>query len=211
MATAVAGAILGIDPFDQPDVEAQKVKTRELTTGYEKSGALPPETPFLVADGIALFADASNAAALKSGATSLSGVLKAHLRRAGAGDYVALLAYIDRNPAHSDALQRMRRMIRDHLRTATCLGFGPRFLHSTGQVYKGGPNSGVILQITCEDAADVAVPGQAYSFGVVKAAQARGDFDVLAERGRRLLRVHLSADLDAGLTLLAQAIEEALK
>jgi transaldolase/glucose-6-phosphate isomerase len=210
MATAVAGAILGIDPFDQPDVEAQKVKTRELTTGYEKSGALPPETPFLVADGIALFADASNAAALKSGATSLSGVLKAHLRRAGAGDYVALLAYIDRNPAHSDALQRMRRMIRDHLRTATCLGFGPRFLHSTGQVYKGGPNSGVILQITCEDAADLAVPGQDYSFGVVKAAQARGDFDVLAERGRRLLRVHLSADLDAGLETLGRAIEQAL-
>jgi len=211
MATAVAGAILGINPFDQPDVEAQKVKTRELTTAYEKSGALPPETPFFVADGIALFADPVNAAALKSGATSLSGVLKAHLGRAGAGDYVALLAYIDRNRAHSEALQRMRRMIRDHLRTATCLGFGPRFLHSTGQVYKGGPNSGVILQITCEDAADLAVPGQAYSFGVVKAAQARGDFDVLAERGRRLLRVHLSADLDAGLTLLAQAIEQALK
>jgi transaldolase / glucose-6-phosphate isomerase len=211
MATAVAGAILGINPFDQPDVEAQKVKTRELTAAYEKSGALPPETPFFVADGIALFADSANAAALKPGATSLSGVLKAHLGRAGAGDYVALLAYIDRNPAHTETLQRMRRTIRDHTRTATCLGFGPRFLHSTGQVYKGGPNSGVILQITCEDAADLAVPGQAYSFGVVKAAQARGDFDVLAERGRRLLRVHLPADLKAGLAMLAQAIEQALK
>ncbi len=211
MATAVAGAIIGINPFDQPDVEAQKVKTRELTASYEKSGALPPETPFAVVDGVALFADPVNAAALKSGTMSLSGVLKAHLGRAGAGDYVALLAYIDRNPSHTEALQAMRRVIRDRLRTATCLGFGPRFLHSTGQVYKGGPNSGVILQITCEDATDLAVPGQAYSFGVVKAAQARGDFDVLAERGRRLLRVHLSADLDAGLTLLAQAIEEALK
>ena len=123
---------------------------------------------------------------------------------------MALLAYIDRNPADIQALQRMRRMIRDHLRTATCLGFGPRFLHSTGQVYKGGPNSGVILQITCEDAADLAVPGQAYSFGVVKAAQARGDFDVLAERGRRLLRVHLPADLDAGLKTLDRALEQAL-
>ncbi len=211
MATAVAGAILGINPFDQPDVEAQKVKTRELTASYEKSGALPPETPFFAAQGIALFADPANALALKSATTSLSGVLKAHLGRAGAGDYVALLAYIDRNPAHTEALQRMRRMLRDHLRTATCLGFGPRFLHSTGQTYKGGPNSGVFVQITCEDAADLAVPGQAYSFGVVKAAQARGDFDVLAERGRRLLRVHLPADLDAGLKTLAQAIEQALK
>ena len=199
MATAVAGAMLAINPFDQPDVEAQKVKTRELTTAYEKSGALPPETPFFVADGISLFADPANAAALKTGTTSLAGALKAHLGRAGAGDYVALLAYIDRNPAHTEALTRLRRIIRDRLRTATCLGFGPRFLHSTGQVYKGGPNSGVVLQITCEDGADLAVPGQAYSFGIVKAAQARGDFDVLAERGRRLLRVHLPADLDAGL------------
>src|SRR4029077_20019517 len=99
MATAVAAAILGINPFDQPDVEAQKIKTRELTTAYEKSGALPPEEPFLVADGVALFADPANAASLKSAATSLSGALKAHLGRAGAGDYVALLAYIDRNPA----------------------------------------------------------------------------------------------------------------
>jgi transaldolase/glucose-6-phosphate isomerase len=211
MATAVAGAMLGINPFDQPDVEAQKIKTRELTTAYEKSGALPPETPFFVADGIALFAETVDAAGLKFGATSLAGVLKAHLGRAGAGDYVALLAYIDRNPAHTEALQHMRRVIRDRLRAATCLGFGPRFLHSTGQVYKGGPNSGVVVQITCEDAADLAVPGQAYSFGVVKAAQARGDFDVLAERGRRLLRVHLPADLEAGLNTLGHALEQALK
>jgi transaldolase / glucose-6-phosphate isomerase len=210
MATAVAGVILGINPFDQPDVEAQKVKTRELTAAYEKSGALPPEEPFFTGDRIAVFADPASAAPLKSGATSLSGVLKAHLGRAGAGDYVALLAYIDRNPAHTEALQAMRRMIRDRLRTATCLGFGPRFLHSTGQTYKGGPNSGVFLQITCDDGADLAVPGQAYSFGVVKAAQARGDLEVLAEHGRRLLRVHLTADLDAGLKTLGRGLAEAL-
>jgi len=209
MATAVAGAMLRINPFDQPDVEAQKIKTRELTASYEKSGALPPETAFFAAGGISLFADPANAAALGS-ATSLAGALKAHLGRAGAGDYVALLAYIDRNPAHTEALAQIRRMIRDRLRVATCLGFGPRFLHSTGQVYKGGPNSGVVVQITCDDAADLAVPGQEYSFGVVKAAQARGDFDVLAERGRRLLRVHLPADLDAGLTALGRALEQAL-
>ena len=209
MATAVAGSIIAIDPFDQPDVEAQKVKTRELTSAYEKSGKLPAETPFFAADGLSLFADPANEAALK--ATSLEGVLKAHLARVGAGDYVALLAYIDRNPAHIETLQAVRRRIRDKTRAATCLGFGPRFLHSTGQAYKGGPNSGVFIQITCDDAADLAVPGQAYSFGVVKAAQAQGDFDVLAERGRRLLRVHLPADVDSGLKVLARAIEQALQ
>jgi transaldolase / glucose-6-phosphate isomerase len=208
MATAVAGAIIGINPFDQPDVEVQKIKTRELTAAYEQSGALPAETPFLTADGIKLFADEKNAAALQS--ATLVGALKAHFGRIGAGDYVALLAYIDRNSAHTEALQRLRRLIRDKTRAATCLGFGPRFLHSTGQVYKGGPNSGVILQITCDDGTDLAVPGQKYTFGVVKAAQARGDLGVLAERGRRLLRVHLPVDVEAGLAALARAINEAL-
>ena len=211
MATAVAGSIIGINPFDQPDVEAQKVKTRELTAAYEKSGKLPPETPLLTVDGIALFADPQNAAALTPQATTLASVLKAHLARAHAGDYVALLAYIERNVAHTAILQRLRRMIRDRTRAATCVGFGPRFLHSTGQAYKGGPNSGVFLQITADVAEDVPVPGQRYSFGVVKAAQARGDFDVLAERGRRLLRVHLPANTEGGLKILAKAVEDALQ
>jgi transaldolase / glucose-6-phosphate isomerase len=211
MATAVAGSVLGINPFDQPDVEAQKVKTRELTAAYEKTGKLPPEEPFVTADGIALYGDPENAKALKGAATGLSAVLKAHFARGHAGDYVALLAYIERNPAHSEALTRLRRMIRDRTRAATCVGFGPRFLHSTGQAYKGGPNSGVILQITADDAEDLPVPGQRYSFGTVKAAQARGDFDVLAERGRRLLRVHLPADIEAGLKTLTKAIEQALQ
>jgi transaldolase/glucose-6-phosphate isomerase len=211
MATAVAGAILGINPFDQPDVEAQKIRTRELTAAYERTGALPSEAPLLTDGDIQVFADPANAATLKEGTTGLTGVLKAHLGRVGAGDYVALLAYIDRSPAHVETLQRLRRMIRDQTRAATCVGFGPRFLHSTGQAYKGGPNSGVFLQITCDDAEDLEVPGQAYTFGVVKAAQARGDFDVLAERGRRLLRVHLPADTDAGLKTLARAVEQALR
>jgi len=202
---------MGINPFDQPDVEAQKVKTRELTAAYENSGKLPPEEPFFTADGIALYADPANSDVLKRPATTLPAILKAHLARAQAGDYVALLAYIERNPAHSEALTRLRRMIRDRTRAATCLGFGPRFLHSTGQAYKGGPNSGVILQITADDAEDLPVPGQRYTFGVVKAAQARGDFDVLADRGRRLLRVHLTQDVEAGLKTLTKAIEQALQ
>jgi transaldolase/glucose-6-phosphate isomerase len=210
MATAVAGSIIGINPFDQPDVEASKVKTRELTTAYEETGALPAERPFFSGDGFALYADARNTAALQPQATTLAAALKAHLGRVGTGDYVALLAYIERNPAHIATLQALRRTIRDRTRAATCLGFGPRFLHSTGQAYKGGPNSGVFLQITCEDATDLSVPGQKYTFGVVKAAQARGDFDVLAERGRRALRVHIAGDLEPGLAALARAVEQAL-
>jgi transaldolase/glucose-6-phosphate isomerase len=212
IATATAGAILGINPFDQPDVEASKVKTRALTEAYEKTGALPSETPILTDHGIALFADQRNADALaaKASAQSLDAYVAAHLARLGAGDYCALLAYIEHGPAQLRALTEMRRIIRDRTRVATCVGFGPRFLHSTGQAYKGGPNSGVFLQVTCEEAKDLPVPGQRYSFGIVKAAQARGDFDVLAERGRRALRVHLGADVDAGLMRLFEAVERAM-
>src|SRR5207245_6472115 len=126
------------------------------------------------------------------------------------GDYFALLAYIEMNDAHENILQSARHAVRDRKHVATCLGFGPRFLHSTGQAYKGGPNTGVFLQITCDDAADLPVPGQKYTFGVVKAAQARGDFRVLAERGRRALRVHLGKDLQAGLVVLQAAFRKAL-
>ena len=151
MATAVAGSIIGINPFDQPDVEASKVKTRDLTTAYEKTGSLPDEKPFFSEAAFKLFADPRNEAELAPKATSLTAALKAHLVRIGAGDYAALLAYIERNPAHIEAMQNLRRMIRDRTKAATCVGFGPRFLHSTGQAYKGGPNSGVFLQITCDD------------------------------------------------------------
>src|SRR5215471_8164907 len=211
MATAVAGSIIGINPFDQPDVEAAKVKTRDLTAAYEKSRALPEQHAFFDGDGIKLFADPRNESELKPQATSLAAALKAHFGRIGAGDYAALLAYIDRSPAHIDAIQRLRRIIRDRTKAATCVGFGPRFQHSTGQAYKGGPNSGVFLQITCDDPDDLPVPGQSYTFGIVKEAQARGDFDVLAERGRRALRAHITGDLSAGLDRLARAVEQALQ
>jgi transaldolase / glucose-6-phosphate isomerase len=212
MATAVAGAVLGINPFNQPDVEAAKVKTRELTAAFEKSGALPPEEPAMSSAQVDLYTDERNAAALrKAGADGdLASWLKAHLSRAHAHDYVALLAYVERNAAHIDALQTMRLAVRDKRHVATCAEFGPRFLHSTGQAYKGGPDSGVFLQITSDDAKDLPVPGQKASFGVIKAAQARGDFDVLTERGRRALRVHLKGDLKAGLNALDRAIRQAL-
>jgi transaldolase/glucose-6-phosphate isomerase len=211
VATAVAGSILGINPFDQPDVEASKVATRRLTDEYERTGRLPAEAPILEEAGIRLFADAENAGALAAGPEpSLVGALRAHLGRLRPGDYFAILAYLEMSAANEQPLQAVRLAVRDARRVATCLGFGPRFLHSTGQAYKGGPNTGVFLQITCDDAADLAVPGRGYTFGVVKAAQARGDFQVLAERKRRILRVHLPADVRAGLATLRGAIGEAL-
>ena len=208
-ATAVAGSILGIHPFDQPDVEASKIATRKLTDEYEKTGALPSETPIFTADGIELFTDGKNSAALAkmaNGTPTLAGYLEAHLNRLNEGDYFALLAYIEMNEAHERVLQEIRQAVRDVRRVATCLEFGPRFLHSTGQAYKGGPNTGVFLQITCDNAVDVPVPGRKYTFGVVKAAQARGDFDVLVGRDRRALRMHLGADVAAGLSTLRTAL-----
>ena len=209
IATAVAGAIIGINAFNQPDVEASKTETRKLTTEYESSGKLPPESPFFAGDGAKLYADRTNATALKGGA-ALADFLKKHLARIGAGDYFGVLGYITMNEPHEEALQAIRLAVRDNKKVATVLGFGPRFLHSTGQAYKGGPNTGVFLQITCDDAMDILVPGQTYTFGVVKAAQARGDFAVLAERGRRALRVHLGKDVAAGLATLTNAVHEAL-
>jgi transaldolase / glucose-6-phosphate isomerase len=213
-ATAVAGSILGINPFDQPDVEASKIATRKLTDAYEKNGALPAETPIFTGDGITLFTDEKNAADLAKmlkGNHTLEGYLEAHLSRLRPGDYFALLAYIEMNEAHEKVLQAMRHVVRDTRHIATCLEFGPRFLHSTGQAYKGGPNTGVFLQITCDDAFDLAVPGQKYTFGVVKAAQARGDFEVLVERKRRALRAHLGADVAAHLATLQAAFVSALR
>ena len=211
IATAVAGAIIGINAFNQPDVEASKIVTRNLTSEYEKTGSLPAEKPILEDGGVKLFTDDKNAAALAAGGdATLAGYLKTHLGRIHGGDYFAVLGYIQMNAEHEAALQAIRHAVRDRKHVATCLGFGPRFLHSTGQAYKGGPNSGVFLQITCDDSVELPVPGQKYTFGIVKAAQARGDFQVLAERGRRALRVHLGSNLKAGLSTLRAAVEKAL-
>lgn len=211
-ATAVAGSVLGINPFDQPDVEASKVETRRLTDAVEAAGALPAEQPFLSAGGMDFFADERNAADLLAAATERSpaGLLRAHLDRLVAGDYFALLAYLPMNDANEATLQRMRHRVRDARQVATTMGFGPRYLHSTGQAYKGGPNNGVFLQVTRASLQDLPVEGRRYSFGVVQAAQARGDFAVLSARGRRALRIHLpSADAES-LAALDAAFENAL-
>jgi hypothetical protein len=186
VAVAVAGLVMDINPFNQPDVESAKIETRVLTAAYEQTGKLPERKPVLEDRGIKLYATEAYAATLKATApaVTLAGFLRAHLS--------------------------FRHRVRDQKRVATCLGFGPRFLHSTGQDYKGGPNTGVFLQITEDHAVDVEIPGQKLSFGVVIDAQAAGDLAVLESRGRRAIRVHLGADITAGLKTLAAAIDEAL-
>lgn len=192
IATAVAGSMMGINPFDQPDVEASKLATRKLTTEYEETGSLPAETPLRISD------------------QDLPERLRHLLQSISPGDYFALLAYVQMTPEHEAILGEARLLIRNRFKVATCLGFGPRFLHSTGQAYKGGPNTGVFLQITADDANDLPVPGQKYSFGVVKSAQARGDLQVLEERGRRCLRLHLGTNVKHGLSKLSEAVWSAL-
>ena len=209
-ATAVAGSIMDINPFNQPDVEAAKIEAKKLTEEYEKTGELPKETPFYEADGIKLFSSDKYAEQLNTYVgkeKSLKNYLEAHLAHLQENDYFAILAYIERDEENEKLLQSIREKVLESKLVATCLGFGPRFLHSTGQAYKGGSNEGVFLQITSEDAKDFDVPDQKYTFGVVKAAQARGDFQVLLDRNRRALRVHLGSDVAKGLENLNKLIE----
>ncbi|MET3713477.1 transaldolase/glucose-6-phosphate isomerase [Sphingomonas trueperi] len=204
IATAIAGAVIGIDPFDQPDVEDAKVATRTLVDAYEASGTLDPEQPIAETADFALYA--SKGQSLSGSPASL---LRDHFAALVPGDYAGFLAYIERNDADTAALTAMRIAVRDAKRVATVAGFGPRFLHSTGQAYKGGPAGGVFLTITREPDPDLAVPGRKASFGTVQIAQARGDTDVLAERGRRVLRVHLKRG-GGGLQALVSAVLAAL-
>lgn len=206
-ATAVAGSLMQINPFNQPDVESAKIEARKITDEYEQTGSLPAEEPFFERDGIKLFSSPEYATKLTSnGENTAISILQAHLAQIATGDYFGLLAYIQMNPENERSLQRLRESVLARYNVATCLGFGPRFLHSTGQAYKGGANNGVFLQITSDDAFDLEVPQQTYTFGVVKAAQSRGDFQVLLDRDRRALRVHLGSDVEVGLRQLCNLI-----
>ncbi|MGD9590177.1 MAG: bifunctional transaldolase/phosoglucose isomerase [Pyrinomonadaceae bacterium] len=207
-ATAVAGSIMGLNPFNQPDVEAAKTEARKITDAYEVSGELPKEEPFFNDGNISLFSRPNYAAELENAADerSLAGFLEAHLWNLAENDYFAILAFIEMDQEHEDVLQQIRSNVLVQYKVATCLGFGPRFLHSTGQAYKGGPDNGVFLQITADDPVDLPVPGQKYSFGIVESAQARGDFQVLLDRGRRALRAHISGDVKAGLERLLEVM-----
>lgn len=212
-ATAVAGSIIGINAFNQPDVEASKVRAKELTTEFEETGKISLPEPIIETDGIKLFTDNINAGELKTrlmGEPSVETYIQAHLSRIEAGDYVDLAAFFEMSDEHLNALQESRELIRNSKKVATCLGFGPRFLHSTGQAYKGGPNTGVFFQITADHPHDLDVPGHKYTFGLVIQAQAQSDFEVLVKRSRRALHIHLGSDIKAGLAKLHSIFKKAL-
>ena len=215
MATAVVGSLLRLNPFVQPDVDASKVAARRVTGEFEESGELPGATPIFEAAGIKLFSSADTGPVLGPVRTttdpSLASYLGSHLGTLAEGDYFCIQAYVEMSRDHEAVLSQIRDLVRDRKHVATCSGFGPRFLHSTGQLHKGGPPTGVFLQITCDDEKDLPVPGRSYSFGVVKAAQASGDMTVLSERGRRVLRAHIEGNLTDGFDRLREAIREAFE
>jgi glucose-6-phosphate isomerase len=225
MATAVAGSIIGINPFNQPDVEESKVLAVKLLTEYQHTGKLEVPNFICSSDELTIFMDDRNQAEIRDLLSkdlspdqqepgqelSVESVLQAHFSRIKPGDYVNLSAFIEMSDAHTELLQQCRTLIRDEKKIATCFGFGPRFLHSTGQDYKGGPNTGVFLQITAEHAMDLPIPGLDYTFGLVIDAQAEGDFNTLVKRKRRVLRVHLGKNVAQGLQALYKYIKSALQ
>jgi transaldolase/glucose-6-phosphate isomerase len=204
MAIAVASHRLGINPFDQPDVEAAKRIARKAVAAYKKRGSLPVETPFLIKDGIEVYG--------KGAAAQPAEALMAFVAQAKPGGYVALQAFLEPTPEIDAALQALRMGLRDQLRLATTRGYGPRFLHSTGQLHKGDAGKGLFIQLTAADARDASIPDEAGSaassitFGMLKAAQALGDRRALAKAGRRVLRFHLGTDAVKGLKRLHAAI-----
>ncbi|MGB7623340.1 MAG: bifunctional transaldolase/phosoglucose isomerase [Terriglobia bacterium] len=202
-ATAIAGALLGINAFDQPNVQESKDNTKRVLEQFQHSGHLPEQTVVASSGGLRLFSD-------RKSADPLVRQVAAHFSQAREGDYIALMAYLDRTEACQELLQRIRMHLRDTLRLATTLGFGPRFLHSTGQLHKGGPNRGLFLQITADDDQDLEIPGEAYTFGILKQAQAIGDMQSLAVHQRRALRVHLGLPVEASLKQLLRVIEDAV-
>jgi glucose-6-phosphate isomerase len=203
-ATAVAGLVLGVNPFDQPNVQESKDNTKRLLGEFKLRGTLPEAGPIFVEGPICLYGDEASAAAV-CGARGLGEALTAHLARTKAGDYVAVTAYLQATPAHAEALSAIRHHIRDRLKVATTLGYGPRFLHSTGQLHKGGGDNGVFLQFTADDPVDLPIPGESHTFGVMKAAQALGDLQSLQSRKRRALRIHIAGPIEAGLRRVEEA------
>jgi transaldolase/glucose-6-phosphate isomerase len=202
MATATAGAVLGINAFDQPNVKESKDNTNRLLAAYEERGSLPEEAPALTEGPLSLY--------LKDGPGPAAAALARFLGQAQPGDYVALLAYLTEEPAIETALEDLRHLLRDRLHLAATVGYGPRYLHSTGQLHKGGPNTGVFLELTADDASELPIPGQPYNFKVLKRAQALGDLESLRRHGRRVLRVHLSGKTAPALGRLRSALEAAL-
>ena len=204
VATAIAGQRLGINPFDQPNVESAKTQARSMIEEYRESGELPAPEPTVREAGVTVYSDGA--------AKTVQGALTAFLEGVTPGDYVALQAYVQPSDGTTGALQRLRVRLRDRLRLATTVGYGPRFLHSTGQLHKGDAGNGLFVQITADDERDAAIPDEAgeesssISFGVLKEAQALGDRQALLEAGRRVIRLHLEGDVPDEIDRITEGI-----
>ncbi len=214
--TAVAGQLLGINPFDEPNVTESKNNTNRLLDVFNKEGKLPETHPVLTEQAVGLYASAETAALLDKlvaergyNGAQLADHIAAFLSLARSGDYIAVMAYTTMTPEHVEALEAIRRRVRHTFKRAVTLGFGPRFLHSTGQLHKGGPNTGVFVQITVADHADPMIPQATFGFSTLKQAQAAGDMISLQEHGRRAIRLHITGDVTAGLRAVEAAVEAA--
>ena len=211
LATALTGALLEINPFDQPNVQESKDNTKNLLEVYRKERKLPEQELLFEGNGCRIYGDSKTKTVLQPESETLTGYVGAHLSQANKGDYVALTAYIPETGAHAQLLSEIRAQIRSALKTATTVGYGPRFLHSTGQLHKGGADNGIFIQITATDSQDLSIPGEPYTFGVLKQAQALGDFQSLARRNRRVIRFHLGQDIETGLKTLLSVVKEAVE
>jgi len=209
MATAIACAVMGVNPFDEPNVTEAKQATQAVLSRYLDEGTLPARQSLASGAHLEVEAPAWLAETLrrKANGGEPPAWLAALLAHARAGDYVALLAYLHRTPERHARLEKLRLACRAATRLATTLGYGPRFLHSTGQYHKGGPANGLFVQFTADEGDDLPIPGERYGFGVLRAAQAMGDYQVLGRRERRVLRIHLGRDVERGLDLLIEAVE----
>jgi len=201
IATAVAGSILDINPFNQPNVEEAKQLAIKITEEYDETQRLPEAQPFIIEEGFSLYTDEKNLQILKQTISqeSIHDYIHAHLHRLKKNDYFNISAFIEMSADNLALLQACRLWVRDNKKVATCLGFGPRFLHSTGQLYKGGPNIGVFIQIIADHKKDIQVPHHKYTFGKVITAQAQADFSVMSKQDRRILQIHLGHDVRQGL------------
>jgi glucose-6-phosphate isomerase len=210
IATAVVGAVLQINPFDEPNVQESKDNTRIVLDQYLRSGEMPTGEPEAVDDGIALYLEGHTQSQLAGAGDQVHEFVAAHVGQAAPPGYVAIIAFIPPSEERDRQLARLRKAIRDKTRAATTVGYGPRFLHSTGQLHKGGPPTGIFVQITCEDEVDIDIPGTKFGFSILKQAQALGDLEALQSRKRPVIRVHLSDDVTANLRRLVDEVEAAL-
>jgi hypothetical protein len=203
VATAYVGAILGINPFNQPNVQESKDNTNRLLARVREEGRLLEEKPALEKEPLSFFTQEKYASAME--------MLRTFFAQAHPGDYMALLAYLPEVPSTDRVLKTIQAELRDGLRIATTQGYGPRYLHSTGQYHKGGPKTGLFLELTASESLRVPIPRQPYTFGVFERAQALGDLEALRKHGQRAMRIDLGSNIQAGLLALKEMIEAAIQ